>query len=100
MNSYIINPEDAGLTRSSNSIIGSSKEENAKHIRSVLQGHAGPFLDVVLLNAAATIVVADMASTLKEGVLKAREAIDSGAGIEILEKLVSLTQMLPSKRKP
>ena len=100
VNSYIINPEDAGLTRSSNSIIGSSKEENAKHIRSVLQGHAGPLLDVVLLNAAATIVVADMASTLKEGVLKAREAIDSGAGIEILEKLVSLTQMLPSKRKP
>ena len=100
VSSYSINPEDAGLTRSSNSIIGGSKEENAEHIRNILQGHNGPLLDVVLLNAAATIVVADMASTLKEGVLKARQAIDSGAGIEILEKLVGLTQVLLSKRKP
>jgi anthranilate phosphoribosyltransferase len=100
MSSYSINPEDAGLARSSGSILGGSKEENAKHIRNILQGHPGPLLDVVLLNAAATIVVAGMASTLKEGVLKARQAINSGAGTETLEKLVGLTQMLSSKRKP
>ena len=100
VNSYSINPEDAGLARSSGSILGGSKEENAKHIRNILEGHTGPLLDVVLLNAAATIVVADMASTLKEGVLKARQAINSGAGTELLEELVGLTQMLPSKRKP
>ena len=47
--------------------------------------------DLVLLNAAAALVVADRAASLVEGVEIARESIDSGAALEKVEALVRLT---------
>ena len=95
VNSYSITPEDAGLKPASlNDISGGSLERNLELFNSVLQGVPGPVQDVVVLNAAATLVVAGKADDLSSGVSMAREAINSGAAREKLEALAALTQGL------
>jgi anthranilate phosphoribosyltransferase len=58
----------------------------------VLDGAAGPRRDVVCLNAAAALWVADAAESLEEGLRQARASIDSGAAREKLSSLVRATQ--------
>ncbi len=92
---FAITPEDAGLSRSPfESILGGSKEENARLLREVLQGKQGPMLDFVALNASAALVVGNAAADLTEGVQKAKDAIASGAALEKLDALVKLSQGL------
>ncbi len=49
---------------------------------------AGPFRDIVLLNAAAALLVAGKAKTLRDGVALAAQSIDSGKAKAVLEALV------------
>ena len=72
-------------------MIGGDAAENAAHIRAVLQGNQGPLRDIVLLNAAAALLVAGKAKTLREGVALAAQSIDSGKAIGVLEALVRLS---------
>jgi anthranilate phosphoribosyltransferase len=53
----------------------------------VLTGVPGARRDIVLLNAAATLVAAGLAADLKEGVSRSAEAIDSGQAAALLAKL-------------
>ena len=95
VNSYTITPEDAGLERASlDDIRGGSLERNLELFSDVLQGASGPAQDVVVLNAAATLVVAGKVDDLRDGVSLAREAINSGAAKEQLEAFAALTQEL------
>jgi anthranilate phosphoribosyltransferase len=71
---------------------GGSPQENAQTFRAVLKGEPGPVRDIVLLNAAAALVAADAASSLREGVAAARAAIDSGAAAAKLDAFVALTR--------
>jgi len=68
-----------------------SAEGSAAAIRDVLAGKTGPHRDIVLLNAAAAIVVADHADALPGGLAKAADSIDSGAAAGALEKLVAIS---------
>jgi anthranilate phosphoribosyltransferase len=89
---YEIAPEDVGLDRVPvRALAGGSPEENARAARRVLSGEQGPHRDVVVLNAAAALVAADLAPDLKTGVERAIEAIDTGAAQKKLEGLVRLT---------
>jgi anthranilate phosphoribosyltransferase len=54
----------------------------------VLEGKPGPYRDVALLNAAAALLVAGKAETLRDGAKLAAQSIDSGAAKARLEKLV------------
>jgi len=65
---------------------------SAKLIRSVLAAEHGPARDIVALNAAAALVVADLAKNLKAGLALAQEAIDNGAAAQTLDTLARLTQ--------
>ncbi|PLL13011.1 anthranilate phosphoribosyltransferase [Tabrizicola sp. TH137] len=77
---FEIGPEDAGLPyHPFESILGGTPSENAQAFRALLDGERGAYRDAVLLNAAAALVVADKAATLRDGVDKAAAAIDSGA---------------------
>lgn len=71
---------------------GGDVKENAAVTRSVLNGTQGPKRDVVVLNTAAALVAAETASSLKEGVRLAQEAIDSGKALEKLEALIEYTR--------
>jgi len=72
-------------------VAGGSPEENAAATRAVLGGEQGPRRDLVLLNAGAAIYVGGRAADLGEGVGKAAEAIDSGAALDLLDRLVAAT---------
>ena len=89
---FTVRPEDAGLpVHPFDSIIGGSPGHNASKLRSLLAGEESAYLDAVLLNAAAALVVAGTASTLAEGAKAARAGISSGNAMQRLEKLVQLT---------
>ncbi len=89
---YDVVPEDAGLLRASLADLkGGDAEANARALREVLAGKAGPYRDIVLLNAAAALIVGGKAASLSEGVERAARAIDSGAASQALERLIAIT---------
>jgi anthranilate phosphoribosyltransferase len=88
--SFEVTPEDAGLARAvPEALKGGDAETNAAAIRRLLAGEAGAFRDIVLLNAGAGLIVAGRAGELKEAAALAAEAIDSGAALTALERLVA-----------
>ncbi|MCH8063344.1 MAG: anthranilate phosphoribosyltransferase [Chloroflexi bacterium] len=90
-----ISPEDVGLQRASTEEIRvSSVDESVEILKGVLDGKSGPARDIVLMNAAAALVAADVAPTMKDGVALASDAIDSGRAREKVEALISLSQTL------
>lgn len=92
---YTITPEEMGLGRVPNDDLEvGGAEESAVIVRRVLQGKSGPTRDVVLANAGATLVAADRANTIAEGVILAARAIDDGSALAKLDALVELSQKL------
>ncbi|MCX8053787.1 MAG: anthranilate phosphoribosyltransferase [Armatimonadetes bacterium] len=94
---YTITPEDVGLPRVDPKMLSAgdgSITENVQALLDVLDGKPGPKRDIVLLNAAAALVVAEKAADLREGISVAAEAIDSGAAMRALEAFKLLTQEL------
>lgn len=69
-----------------------SAAESAAAIREVLAGRPGPRRDIVLLNAAAALLVADAAVAWPTAVESAADAIDSGAGADTLERWARLSR--------
>ncbi len=93
---FTITPEAAGVPRATLSDLkGGEPAQNAAALRELLAGAPGPYRDIVLLNAAAAFLVADKVETLREGVLLATAAIDSGAAARALAKLVDITSAKP-----
>lgn len=90
---FTIAPADLGLPQATpEAIEGGRPEQNAAITTAVLQGEAGPRRDIVLANAAAALVTAELAEDWREGVALARRAIDSGAAYEKLEALRAHTR--------
>lgn len=93
-----VTPEQVGLRRARpEELKGGDAEVNAQAVRALLAGEPGAYRDIVLLNAAAALVVADRALDLKEGVLMGAEAIDSGQAQVTLEELVAITNKDPAE---
>lgn len=92
VDTYEVTPEDAGLTRAHpEDLKGGEAAYNAQVIRDMLDGAPGAYRDIVLLNAAAALMVADRAATLKEGAEIAAAAVDAGKAKATLAKLVELS---------
>jgi anthranilate phosphoribosyltransferase len=88
IHSYQIDPADYGLaTADPHSIDGGTPEENADITRGILNGSRGARRNLVLLNAAAALVVAEKAADLHEGIRLSEQSIDSGAALAKLEEL-------------
>jgi anthranilate phosphoribosyltransferase len=82
-------PEEAGLKRASLAQLAGAEtaSENAEILEGIFNAETGPKRDIVLLNAAAALVVAEVAADFAEGVARGAEAVDSGAVKETLLKL-------------
>jgi anthranilate phosphoribosyltransferase len=92
---FTVRPEDFGMERASiNDLRGGDREENARIIRSILDGEPGPRRDIVLMNAAAALVVGLKARDLKEGVALAARSIDAGKARAKLDDLIGFSQHL------
>jgi anthranilate phosphoribosyltransferase len=90
---FSVAPEDFGLTPAPIEAIGGGTAlENAATIRDIFAGRAGPPRDIVIANAAAALVAANVAGSFLEGARLATAALDSGAAKEKLAALVHFTQ--------
>lgn len=90
---FTVTPEDAGLSRAAPAeLVGGDAAANAASIRDLLDGRRGPYRDIVVLNAAAALIVAQRADSLEAGAAQAAHSIDSGAAGTALDRLVACMQ--------
>ena len=92
---YEIHPEDFGMSMSSNRALKvETPEQSREMLIGVLKGEPGAAQDIVCLNAGAALYAANVASSIADGLAKARAAIASGAALARLEQLVVRTHAL------
>jgi anthranilate phosphoribosyltransferase len=95
IDSYTVSPEDLGVERvAADAVRFGVPEENARIARDVLSGTRCPERELTLANAGAAIYVGGVADSLAAGVEAAREAIDSGAAADAMERYVERTKEL------
>lgn len=89
---FTVTPEALGLPRAAiDDLRGGGPEENAAALVRLLDGEKGAYRDIVLLNAAAALVVAEKVETLGEGIALAADAIDNSLAKAALMKLVEVS---------
>ena len=94
---YEIHPEDFGMVMASNRALKVSDAAQSKAmLLGVLDNQPGAARDIVVLNAGAALYAANVASSMMEGVDKARAALQSGAAKSRLQMLVSISKKLAS----
>jgi anthranilate phosphoribosyltransferase len=92
LRTFEVTPEEAGLSRvSGDALKGGDPDATAVALQSVLDGKPSAYRDVALLNAAAALIVAGRAKTLKDGVAMATEALDAGAAAARLKQLIAVS---------
>ena len=92
---YQITPQQFGFKPGALSeLIIDSAEQSCDIMLSVLENTPGSALDIVLLNAGATIYVAGLAPNMEQGIELARHAIATGEAKNKLQALASLTTRL------
>ncbi|PBB67229.1 anthranilate phosphoribosyltransferase [Mesorhizobium sp. WSM4312] len=90
--SFTLTPEEVGLKRhTKDELRGGDAAYNAKALRDMLGGAAGAYRDTVLMNAGAGLVIAGKATTLGDGIALAAQAIDSGRALQVLDRLVEIS---------
>ncbi|MDP3978235.1 MAG: anthranilate phosphoribosyltransferase [Pseudomonas sp.] len=101
---YVIQPEDFGIK--SQSLIGltvDDAEQSLALIRDALTKRKGEqgqkAADMIVLNAGAALYAADLASSLKEGVQLAHDALHTGLAWEKLQELVSFTAVFKQENQ-
>jgi anthranilate phosphoribosyltransferase len=76
---FTVHPSDFGLPVYDSRVLRvANKEESVQCIQRALANEDGPIRDVVLLNAGAALYCAGVASSVTDGVKRAREAVASG----------------------
>ena len=87
-----VDPHELGLDPADLSAIrGGAPEDNARIVHETLDGKKGAVRDIVVLNAAAGLVVAGVSASMREGIVRAGESIDSGAARGVLDALVRVS---------
>jgi anthranilate phosphoribosyltransferase len=93
LSSYDVSPEQAGIEPQRDGAVGAgTPAENASVLRGVLEGGPGTERELAVLNAAAAIYVAGRADSIAAGAERARESIDSGAALRVLDAYVEQTR--------
>jgi anthranilate phosphoribosyltransferase len=89
---FEVDPADAGLRLANiQELKGGEPAHNAALMRELLGGARGPLRDIVLLNSAASLIIAGRAGSLRDGADMAAHSIDAGAARQVLERLVAAT---------
>jgi anthranilate phosphoribosyltransferase len=82
-----------GDTCRSDDLEGGTPADNAQITRGILTGAIqGPKRNIVLLNAAASLLAANQADDLADGIRKAAASIDTGAAWDKLERLIDFSR--------
>ncbi|MBZ2205650.1 anthranilate phosphoribosyltransferase [Massilia soli] len=92
---YEIHPEDFGMQMiASRNLKVANSTESMAMMMAALGGEPGAPYDIVCLNAATALYAAGVASSIEDGLVKARESINSGAAKAKLQQFVQVTQQL------
>lgn len=100
-----LDPLDVGIARASKQdLVGGEPEVNARIVRETFDGRPGPVRDIVVVNAAATMLAYDgpdldrpLAEQFADYVERATRTIDSGAATRTLDAWVATTQRLAAE---
>ncbi len=92
---YEVHPEDFGIQMAaSRNLRVADAQESKTMLLSALGNEAGLPLEIVALNAGAALYAAGVADSIGEGIVRAREAIASGAAMAKLHEFVDATRRL------
>jgi anthranilate phosphoribosyltransferase len=92
---YEIHPEDFGMSMiASRNLKVSDATESKQRMMEALRGEPGAAYDIVSLNAGTALYAAGVASSIEDGLKRAREAINSGAALRKIDQFVEVTQIL------
>ncbi|MCA1719345.1 MAG: hypothetical protein LC781_21830 [Actinobacteria bacterium] len=85
---FRVSPDSVGLSRATRAdITWKSAEDETSRSLAALEGEAGPVGDLILYNAALRLWAADEGTSLAGWVERAREALNSGADLRLLDRL-------------
>jgi anthranilate phosphoribosyltransferase len=84
---WVLHPAEYGVHAPLDAIRGGDAAFNAQVLTAILEGERSPRADLVALNAALALVVADAAADINDGMQRARAAISSGAARAALDAL-------------
>lgn len=97
---FVLDPADLGLEPAPlEALKGGEAKENAAILEGVLQGEEGPRSDVVAVNAAAALFVADLARDVADGLDRARDVLRNGSAARVLSRYVESSQRLASRER-
>jgi anthranilate phosphoribosyltransferase len=89
---FTLTPEDYGFALSDPAELkGGDAKDNAGAIRALFSGAPSAYRDIVLLNTAAALVIAERAPDLPAALDLAAKAIDDGKASQVLAALVRVT---------
>jgi anthranilate phosphoribosyltransferase len=92
VNTFYLHPADVGLSKASrDDLRGGEAADNAAIARAVLGGKPGAAREIVLLNAGASLLIAEKVTSIPDGIALAAQAIDSGRAAAVLDTLVSVS---------
>lgn len=92
VHTYDVDPGDYGIPLAdAGGLAGGDAAGNAQAVHQVFAGASGPIRDIVTLNAAAALLVADAVPDLKAGVEQARAVLDDGRSAATLEAFVRVS---------
>ena len=92
VNTFYVHPSDFGVAKAPPAALkGGDASENAAIAQRVLAGEHGPPRDIVLLNAAVSLLIAGVVPTVQDGIAAAAAALDNGRAAAVLDRLVAVS---------
>ncbi|MBI5150608.1 MAG: anthranilate phosphoribosyltransferase [Candidatus Omnitrophica bacterium] len=89
---YDITPEEFGLPRAlPEDLQGGDLAANVRIFEDILNGHKGPKRDIVVINAAYALYIAEKVKNITDGITLAQKSIDSGKAWRKLDDLKQFT---------
>ena len=89
---YEIHPEDFGMVMASNRALKvETPDQSRAMLLGVLDNQAGAPKDIVVLNAGVALYAANVATSMMDGIQRARATIESGAAKAKLQALIKLS---------
>ena len=95
VSTFYVHPSDFGLPKAVRADLqGGDAAANAAILRAIIGGEKGPRRDVVLLNAGASLFVGGKAASVREGIERAAQAVDSGAARTKLDAMITASKLV------
>jgi anthranilate phosphoribosyltransferase len=100
VNTFYLHPADFAVPKAApDALRGGDAAANAAIARAVLAGEKGPARDIVLLNTAASLLIAGVVARIEDGLPRAAAALDDGRAAAVLARLVQVSNAAEGVRQ-